>query len=581
MTRRNGSIHVATTERKYKDKVYYTHLLRRSFRQDGKVLHETLGNLSHLPLDLIDFIRRFLKGEVSLPTKDFEILRSLPHGHVLAVLGTLRHLKLDQMISSTPSKERDLVVAMVVSRIIGPSSKLTTLRSLDPECAHSSLALELGVQPANERDLYRAMDWLFKRQTRIENKLAKKHLRDGSLVLYDVSSSYFTGTKCPLAQFGYSRDKRSEFPQIVYGLLCNDEGCPVAIEVFEGNCSDPKTLQPQIDKLRNRFQLKRVILVGDRGMITSKRIDEGLRDVDGLDWVSALRSESIRKMVNEEIIQPSLFDQRDWAEVTSPDFPGERLIVCFNPFLHDERRLKRNLLLDATEKKLEAVVAATQRKVRPLRGKDRIGVRVGKLLNQHKVGKHFKLEITETGFSFHRNQERIDAETRLDGFYVIRTSLDGSRASGEKVVAMYKNLAKVERAFRCMKTMDLHIRPIFHRLEDRVRAHAFLCMLAYHVEWDLRRKLAPLLFEDDHRTEAEEQRRSIVQKAPRSQQAKKKDHTKKTEDRLPVQSFQSLLNDLKTLTKNTVQLPGGQEFYALATPTPTQRRAFELLELSL
>ncbi len=582
MPSRNGSVHVATTTRRYKGKVYQTHLLRRSYREDGKVKHQTLGNLSHLPPDLIDTIRGRLRGEVPPSDGQFEIVRSLPHGHVVAVLGTLRKIGLEELIASRSCSERTLVVAMIVARVIDACSKLATARELSEETASSSLGLELGIDSVSDDELYEAMDWLRERQNRIENKLAKKHLEDGSLILYDVSSSFYTGTHCTLAKFGHSRDRKKGFPQIIYGLLCNSDGCPVAIEVFEGNTGDPKTFSSQIQKVRKRFGLKRVVFVGDRGMITSKRIDEELREVDGLDWITALRADSIKKLAEQGVVQTSLFDEQDLVEVSSPDYPGERLVVCRNPLLTEERARKRQELLAATEKKLNEIVAATQRKKNRLKGKDKIGIRVGKVVNKHKMEKHFILEITEASFSYRRNDEKIAAEAILDGLYVIRTSVSKEALGPESTVRAYKNLSKVERAFRCLKTVDLKVRPIFHRLDERVRAHVFLCMLAYYVELHMRHKLAPILFDDEDKELAEALRDSVVAPAQRSPKAKRKDLTKRTQDDTPVHSFRTLLQDLKTLCKNRIRTQGERscEFYMLTQPTDVQQRALELLDLS-
>ena len=583
MAKRSGALHVATTRRRYKDKVYETHLLRRSYRQDGKVKHETVGNISHLPPDLIETIRRHLRGD--LPAAgggEFEILRSLPHGHIAAVLATLRRIGLQDLIASRPSAERTLIVAMIVARVIDPRSKLATFRGLSAETATSSLSLELGIEPADERALYQAMDWLVQRQGRIETKLSKKHLRDGSLILYDVSSSFYTGTHCTLAKFGYRRDGKKGYPQIVYGLLCNAEGCPVAVQVFEGNTADPTTLPAQVQKIRRRFHIRRLVLVGDRGMITSRRIDETLRDIDGLDWITALRAGSIKKLLEQGTIEPSLFDKQDLMEVQSPDYPGERLVVCRNPFLAEERARKRRELLEATEKRLDTVVEATRRAKRALKGRERIGLRVGKLINHYKVGKHFILRITENSFSYRRDEEKIAAEAKLDGLYVIRTSVSPQILPSQSAVRAYKDLSKVERAFRSLKTVDLKVRPIYHRLEGRVHAHVFLCVLAYYVEWHMRRSLAPILFDDEEKAGAEAQRSSIVAPAPRSASARGKDNKKRTDDDLPVHSFQTLLADLATLAKNRVRSEGASpcEFYVLTRPTDLQRRAFELLGVS-
>ncbi len=583
MAKRSGALHVATTSRRYKGKLYQTHLLRRTYRQDGKVKHQTVGNISHLPAELIDTIRRHLRGELPPASSGgFEIVRSLPHGHVAAVLAALRHLGLEELIASRSSLQRTLVTAMIVSRVIEPCSKLATSRGLKEQSATSSLALELGLHIDEDRQMYQAMDWLLERQAQIENKLATRHLQQGSPILYDLSSSYYTGAHCSLAMFGHNRDGANGCPQINYGLLCNAEGCPVAIEVFEGNTADPTTLEAQVQKIRSRFHLERLVLVGDRRMITSKRIEETLRDVEGLDWVTALRADNIKNLVEQGVIQPSLFDKRDLMEVQSPDYPGERLVVCRNPLLAEERARKRQELLQATEKLLRPVVEATRRAKRPLRGKDKIGLRVGKLINHYKMGKHFILHITEQRFSYRRDEKRIAAEATLDGLYVIRTSVSSQTLSSESAVRLYKDLSKVERAFRSLKTVDLKIRPIFHWLEARVRAHVFLCMLAYYVEWHMRQKLQPLLFDDEDKASAAALRSSIVAPAVRSQRAMRKDGSKRTDDGLPVHSFRTLLADLATLAKNRVRTSGakGGEFYMLTRPTPLQQRAFELLDAS-
>ncbi len=459
---------------------------------------------------------------------------------------------------------------------------MATARALKEETATTSLSLELGVQDVHEDELYETLDWLAKRQRRIETKLAKRHLTDGTLVLYDVSSSYYTGRRSGLVKFGYSRDGKRGFPQIVYGLLCNAEGCPIAVEVFEGNTADSSTLGLQIKKVRSRFGIQRVVFVGDRGMITSRRIDEELRDVEGLDWITALRADSIRKLAAQGVIEPSLFDEQDLATVSSPDYPGERLIVCRNPLLAEERMRKRSELLASTEEKLSAIVAATRRAKRPLRGQDQIGVRVGKVLNRFKVGKHFVLDISDQGFSYRRDQGKIAEESALDGLYVIRTSAPSKAMVPEHVVRAYKDLAKVERAFRSLKTIDLKVRPIYHWLDDRIRGHVFLCMLAYYVEWHMRQKLAPILFDDHERSEAEGTRKSIVAAAPRSTAAARKDQRKRTDDDEPVHSLRTLLADLGTLAKNRVRVcDSSDEFYLLTQPTALQSHALALLGVPL
>jgi transposase len=582
MSKNKRAVHVATIKKHHNGKTYVTHLLRRTFREDGKVKHVTVGNLSDLPDDLIEVIRRRLAGD-PLPAdgNGFRILRSLPHGHVAAVLGTLKKVGLDRLISSKPCREAELVVAMIALRIVSPGSKLANLTSLQPETAEHSLGGELRLEDVETAEMYEAMDWLLERQTRIENKLAKKHLAEGVLVLYDVSSSYYTGRQSELIKMGYSRDGKPGEPQIVYGLLCAADGCPVAVEVFSWNTADPTTFTAQVNKIRKRFGIRRVVLVGDRGMITSKRIDEDLREAEGLDWITALRNDSIKKLVDNQVIQLSLFDERDLAEVASADYPGERLVVCRNPLLAEERARKRKELLAAAEKKLEAVAQAVSRKQRPLRGKEQIGLRIGRELKNTKMQKHFELTIEDESFTYRRLDEKIAKEAALDGLYVIRTSVTAETLSADRVVAAYKGLSQVERAFRSMKTVDLKVRPIYHWKDDRIRAHVFLCMLAYYVEWHMRGKLAELLFDDHERELAEETRESIVSKAPRSEAARRKEKQRRTSDGLPVQSFQCLLKDLATLCKNRVcwESSPDAQFDQLTMPTDLQRRVFDLLGL--
>jgi transposase len=584
MSKNKRAVHVATIKKRHNGKTYVTHLLRRTFREDGKVKHETIGNLSDLPDDLIEVIRRRLAGD-PLPADErgFRIVRSLPHGHVAAVLGTLKKIGLDGLISSKPCREAELVVAMIALRIISPGSKLANLMSLQPETAEHSLGGELQLEDVETAEMYEAMDWLLKRQTRIENKLAKRHLGEGMLVLYDVSSSYYTGRQSELIKMGYSRDGKPGEPQIVYGLLCAPDGCPVAIEVFSGNTADPTTFTVQVNKIRKRFGIRRVVLVGDRGMITSKRIDEDLREAEGLDWITALRNDSIKKLVENRAIQLSLFDERDLAEVTSSDYPGERLVVCRNPLLAAERARKRKELLAAAEKKLEAVAKAVLRKQRPLRGKEQIGLRIGRDLKSTKMQKHFELTIEDDSFTYRRLDEKIAEEAALDGLYVVRTSVPAETLSAERTVATYKDLSQVEWAFRSMKSVDLKVRPIYHWKDDRIRTHVFLCMLAYYVEWHMRGKLAELLFDDHERESAEETRESIVAKAPRSKAARRKERKRRTSDGFPVQSFQCLLKDLATLCKNRVcwESSPDAQFEQLTVPTHLQRRAFDLLGLAI
>lgn len=580
MSSKPKKLRVETVRKTVNGKTYTSVLLRQSFRKDGKVLHETVGNLTHLPPDVIDFMKRRLSGELDAdaPHSSFEVVRSLPHGHVAAVLQTAKQLGLENLLASRGCRQRDLIMAMIVARVLSPRSKLSTTSALKAETAKHTLAEELDLGEVEVHQLYTAMDWLATRQTRIENKLAKKHLKDGQLVLFDVSSSYCTGRKSSLIKHGYSRDHRSDRPQIVYGLLCDSEGRPIAVEVFPGNTSDPPTFTQMVATARKRFGINRIVFVGDRGMITSARINEDLRGVDGLDWISALRTEGIRKLCEAGTIQMTMFENQDLAEVTSQDFPDERLIVCRNPALAEQRVRKRKELLEATEAKLEPIRRATLRKANPLRGEKEIGLRVGKVIGQHKMAKHFDLTITPTSFTYTRNQERIDAEATLDGLYVVRSSVDKKEMNSERVVENYKSLAKVERAFRCMKTVDLSLRPIYHRDENRIRSHVFICMLAYYVEWHMREKLRPVLFAEDDHESASEARDSIVAAAQRSASAKQKDSTRRTEDDFPVQSFGDILQDLGTLCRNTFRIPEFEsEFTKLTTATPYQQHVLDLL----
>ena len=579
MSSRTGPVHVATTRRKYKGKVYETHLLRRTYREEGKVKHETVGNISHLPFEIIEIVRRALKGEIfSGVQEDFEIVRSLPHGHVAAVLGMIRKLKLETIISPVACNQRDLVLAMIVSRILAPCSKLAAARALDTETLSTSLGEVLGIESADVSELYRSMDWLLVRQAEVENALASNHLSNGSLVLYDVTSVYVEGSKCPLAQLGYNRDGKKGKKQIVLGLLCSVQGCPIAVEVFEGNTADPKTLASQIAKIRTRFGLSRVVIVGDRGMITEARLRDDLRCEEGIEWITALRAPAIRKLVQNGSLQLSLFDEKDLAEISDPDYPDERLVVCKNPLLAYERARKREDLLQATEKKLNKVVEATMRQMRRLKGKEKIALRVGKILDQFKMAKHFCFEIQEESFRYCRNQETITSESSLDGIYVIRTSLSQDEMSTADTVRAYKGLSRAERAFRILKSIDLQIRPIFHWTSNRIKSHVLLCMLAYYVEWHMKQALAPMLFEDHDRAAAAELRESVVAPAKRSMSGMRKIRTGKTSEGLPVHSFRTLIADLGTLTKNRIHIKStGARFDLYANATPSQNQAFKLL----
>jgi len=557
-------------------------LLRESYREGGKVKNRTLANLSNWSAERIEALRQALKGgSVAGKLSDaFEIVRSRPHGHVGAVLDAARSLGFERLLAKLDSRDCNLGLAMVVERIVAPRSKLATTRGLDPETLDSSLGELLQVQAADSDDLYRALDLLLEQQEAIEDALAKRHLDRGSIVLYDVSSSYFEGRTCPLAKLGHSRDGKKDKLQIVFGLLTSAEGCPVAIEVFEGNTGDPTTLRRQVEKLRHRFALERVILVGDRGMITEARLREDLTPVEGLDWITALRAPAIQKLVDGQAFQLSLFDKKDLAEITSPDFPGERLVVCRNPFLAAERGRKRTELLAATEKELAKVAKATLRANHPLRGKAAIGLRVGKVLGRFKMGKHFQLTIEDTRFAFHRNEDSIRHEAAVDGIYVLRTKVPASVLQSEEVVRTYKSLSTVERAFRSMKSIDLKVRPIHHHKADRVRAHVFLCMLAYYLEWHMRRALRPMLFDDEDKQAAQAERSSVVAPARRSPAALAKAFTKRTANDQPVHSFRTLLSDLATIVKNRVQpkANGAEPFDVVTRPTSLQQKALDLLK---
>ncbi len=553
-------------------------LLRESYREGGKVRNRTLKNLTDWPSDRVELLRAVLRGEPLVPAGEgLEIIRALPHGHVQAALETARRIGLEALLPRGPERRRRLVLALIVARLLAPGAKLATARALDEETAHHSLGATLGLGRVGVKELYRSLDWLGAAQPRIESALARRHLSEGALVLYDLTSTYLEGRCCELARFGYSRDNRRDKLQIVIALLCSAEGCPIAIEVFEGNRADPSTLGDQIAKLKGRFRLRHVVLVGDRGMITNARIEEDLRPA-GFDWVSALRAPAIRKLAAEDgPLQLSLFDQRDMAEIASPDYPGERLIVCRNPALAEQRTRKRIELLDHTERALTRLQARVRRKRQPLRGAAEIGKALGALCARSKVAKHFEIAISDDDLSFLRDQAAIDAEAALDGFYVLRTSLPAKALDAQATVRAYKSLAQVERAFRSLKTVDLDVRPVFHWTSPRVRAHVFLCMLAYYLEWHMRSRLAPILFDDHDKAGAEARRASPVAKAAPSEAAKRKARTKRTDDGLAVHSFRSLLADLACLTRNTVRFGKQQTMEILAKPTPIQQRALDLL----
>ncbi len=563
-------MHVAIVPSRQGGREYKAYLLRQTYREAGKVKHRTLANLSALPLEAIEAVRAILRGQpVGALDEQLTIERSLPHGHFLAVLGCLRQLGLDRMLTARPRRERELVVAMIVSRVLEPASKLATTRNWH----NTTLAASLGVEDADEDELYAALDWLLKCQPKIEKQLAERHLTEGGLVLYDLTSTGLEGHCCPLARIGHSRDGKRGQEQIEFGLLTNREGCPVGVDVFEGNTGDPATVAGQVTKLKEQFGIAEVVLVGDRGMLTSARI-EALKEVGGISWISALRSDQIEALVHSGDLQLGLFDERNLVEIRSPKFPGERLVVCKNPALAEERARKRVALLTATESELEKVrssVAAGR-----LKTEAEIGVRVGKVIGRFKVGKHFRLEIADDRFHFERNQDQVAAEAALDGLYVIRSCIGPDKLSSEDLVRSYKLLAGVERAFRTLKSVDLQVRPIHHRLENRVRAHIFLCMLAYYVRWHLERAWAPLLFRDEDRPLSQDP----VAPAQRSADAEHKARTQRRPDGGPVHSFSTLLNELATLTKNRLRLRDGiASFEKLAEPTPLQRQALSLLGL--
>jgi len=562
-------------------------LLRESYREDGKTRKRTLANLSDWPAERIETLRAVLRGERLLPASEaIEIVRSLPHGHVLAALGTARRIDLEGLLPRRASqRRRDLALALIIARLLDPAAKLATARMLDTVTASHSLGEVLGLGRVTARELYAALDWLESEQPFIETTLARRHLKDGTLLLYDVSSTYLEGRRCELAQYGYSRDHRSDRPQLVIGLLCAANGCPVAVEVFDGNTADPATLASQIDKIRQRFRLQRVVMVGDRGLLTSARIEQTLRPA-GLDWITALRAPAIKALAVEGgPLQPSLFDERDLAEITSPDYPGERLVVCKNPLLAEERARKRQELLEATEKDLRRIQARVERARKPLRGAAAIGQAVGAVLGRRKMAKHFTITITDDSFSFCRNDAAIAAEAALDGIYVLRTNLPAEQSDAAATVRAYKSLAQVEHAFRSLKTVDLEVRPVFHWTAPRVRGHVLLCMLAYYVEWHMRQRLAPLLFDEHDPAAGEAQRASPVQKAKPSPATHHKAVSKHTDpaqgEPVPVHSFHTLLADLATLTRNVVRLGRDRLTAILATPTKVQRNAFELLGVAV
>ena len=556
-------------------------LLRESYRHQGKVKKRTLANLSKWPPHLVQGFRVLLKKGVAVAhlESSLDIVRSQPHGHIAALLGFLRKIGLDRCLGP-PGPQRDLVIALIVARLAHPRSKLATARGLQAATRTDSLADLLGLPEIDENHLYAALDWLLQRQDAVQQRLARRHLQEGSLVLYDLTSCYLEGRRCKLAKRGYSRDGKRGKLQIEFGLICNRDGCPVAVQVFAGNTSDPATVGPVIDQLRSRFGLSRVVLVGDRGRLTQARIREDVQP-SGLDWITALRVPAIRQLVESGAVQMSLFDERNLLEIRSDAYPDERLMVCRNPLLARRRAAKRQELLSKTEELLEPIAAATRRERRPFRGRDRIALRVGKVVNKYKMAKPFELEIRDPSFAYRRNTESIAAEAALDGLYVVRTSLPAEEMGAEATVRAYKGLSVVERAFRSYKTVDLKVRPIYHYTNNRVRAHVFLCLLAYYVEWHMRRRLAPLLFDDHDPNGAP--RPSVVAPAKVSPAAQKKAQSKRTADGLPVHSFRTLLEDLATVVRNQVvpKIPGARPFTIVTRPTPLQQQALDRLGVRL
>jgi hypothetical protein len=573
MSERGGAVHVVTTRRNYKGRVYETHLLRRSYRDGNRVKNETLGNLSHLPAPVIDLVRRALRGETFVPVAErLEVLGSRPHGHVHAVRLAMQRLGIESLIGSRPSPERERVLALIAARVLAPNTKLATTRWWRT----STLAEEFGVSGADTDDLYAAMDWLLERQPVIEKKLAARHLEDGCLALYDLSSSYFEGSHCPLGRIGYSRDGKKNKLQVNYGLMTTREGCPISISVYEGNTSDTMTLMPQVKKLKESFGLQRVVLVGDRGMISHKAIGE-IQEIEGMAWITALKSGQIRSLIDAGALQLGLFDERNLFEFSDPKYPQERLIACRNPQLAKLRAHKRQALLQATTLELDKIRDRVARGA--LEGAAAIGVKLGRVIDKYKVGKHFKLTITDTTVKYQILESQVAAEAALDGIYVVRTGLPQKQMSAPDAVRSYKALAQVERAFRSLKTVDLKIRPIHHRLENRVRAHIFLCMLAYYVEWHMIEAWRALLFADEDRNP--KATRDPVAPAKRSKAALEKVHTHLAADGTPVHSLRTLIAELSTLVRNTCRTPAAEHpatFDILTTPTALQRRAFELID---
>ncbi len=559
-------------------------LLRESYRDGGKVKKRTLANLSKLPDEVVDNLKLALKGATAIKIdqlpKDLEIIRSLPHGHVSAVLKTLKKLGLDKLIDGEKSRTRSLVEAMIVARIINPASKLATARGFDEETCSSSIGKVLGVEKAETNELYEALDYLLSKQTKIEDKLAQKHLTDGSLILYDVTSTYVEGEHCPLAQYGYNRDKKKGKAQIIFGLITDKYGRPIAVEVFEGNVLDSQTLSEQIEKVKQRFKLNKIVWISDRGILTDKNINELIKKKENIDWITALTKPQVRKLAEKESIQLGIFDEKNLREISSDLYPGERLILCRNPLVAEKNKIRRAELMEKTEEELHKIVVATTREKRKLKGSEKIGLRVGKVINKFKVGKYFELDISENKFNYRRKEEVIAQEEKLDGIYIIRTSVSSEEMDSLSTVKNYKSLSKVEEAFRCYKTIDLNVRPIYHWKSDRVKGHIFLCMLAYYVEWHMKEKLKSMLFEDEELGFISEENLNFVT----SESAKEKKKKKKNKENNKIHSFRTLLSDLGTITLNKIRvnLNGKEiEFNKVTKPTLLQEKILKLLDIYL
>ena len=559
-------------------------LLRESYREGKKVKKRTIANLSKLPDEVVDNLKLALKGATAIKTEqlpeDFEVIRSLPHGHVSAVLKTVRKLRLDRLIDVEKTKNRSLIEAMIVARIINPASKLATARGFNSDTCSSSIGKILGIEKAEANELYKALDYLLSKQAKIEEKLAQKHLRDGSLILYDVTSTYVEGEHCPLAKYGYNRDKKKGKAQIIFGLISDRYGCPVGVEVFEGNVLDSQTLSEQIEKVKKRFKIEKIVWISDRGILTDKNINELIKKKENLDWITALTKPQIRKLAEEEGIQLGIFDEKNLVEITSELYPEERLIICRNPLVAEKNKIRRAELIKKTEEELEKIVVATTRKKRKLKGKEKIGLRVGKVINKFKVSKYFELEISEDKFSYKSQEEVIKKEEKLDGIYIIRTSVSSSEMDSLSTVKNYKSLSKVEQAFRCYKTIDLNVRPIYHYKSERVKAHIFLCMLAYYVEWHMKKKLESVLFEDEELEALSEKNLNFI----RSKSAKEKESKKRNKNNDRVHSFRTLLEDLGTITLNKIRVNLNKkqiEFEKVTKSTVLQEKILKLLDISL